>query len=357
MRAMILAAGLGSRLRPLTEFRAKPALPVRGRPVISLLLQFLAHHGIREVMINLHHLPETIRAAVARDRPEGLAISWSEETRPLGTGGGIRRAAEFLRGSPSCVVLAGDMLVDFDLGALAERHLTSGLGCSLLLREDPRGLDFGTIGADAQGHVSRIGERRVEAGARATKPGRGKVGVEMSRGLFTGVRFFSRETLGHWPLEEVFEDLRDWLLPGIERRGQPVGALVVGERESRWEPVGTLAEYLRANLEPPSLPSLGGDVEAWGGDVELLGENRDAVVDRRAYLPNDARLERSIVWDGERVQAGFSGHDGVFAGGRFHSCLERGRAGDDRERADHSDRDHDDASIPYGALRDTGILH
>ena len=83
--------------------------------MISLLLAFLARHGVREVMINLHHRPESLRQAVEADHPESLEIHWSEEPRPLGTGGGIRRAAEFLRGSETCVVLAGDMLIDLDL--------------------------------------------------------------------------------------------------------------------------------------------------------------------------------------------------------------------------------------------------
>jgi len=83
MRAMILAAGLGTRMRPLSELRAKPALPVRGRPVIGLLLDLLARHGIRDVMINLHHRPTSIRDAVERERPADLCIHWSEEPVPL----------------------------------------------------------------------------------------------------------------------------------------------------------------------------------------------------------------------------------------------------------------------------------
>lgn len=321
---MILAAGLGTRLRPLTELRAKPALPVRGRPVIGLLLEFLVRHGIREVMINLHHLPGTIRAAVASDRPEGLEIEWSEEERPLGTGGGLRRAADFLRGSPDCVVLAGDMLMDFDLGALCERHRASGLAASLVLRPDRRGADFGTIGADERGHVCRIGERWIQSApleanedAREREP---RKGTEMSRGVFTGVRFFTRETLSDWPADDAFEDLRDWLVPGVERRSKTVGALQLEAQSSVWEPVGTPEEYLLANIDAPTLPTLGGPPSAWAGPVELMGANRDAIVDRRASVPDDVRLDRCVVWDGEQLPAGFSASNGVYAGGRFHAC-------------------------------------
>ncbi len=322
MRAMILAAGLGTRLRPLSDLRAKPAIPVRGRPVISLLLEFLANQGCREVMINLHHLPETIRAAVEADHPADLTIHYSEESTPLGTGGGIRRAANFLRQSEACIVLSGDMLLDVPLRELFERHLASERHATLLLRRDSRAKEFGTIGVDANGNVIRIGPIRLDVAD----------ADETSRGLFTGVRFFSRDILDHWPdgpaddpAEKVFEDLRDWLIPGIEQRGERVGTEIVDAADSVWEPIGTLAEVLRANLSPPSLPTLGGSSEHWAGEIDIAGEHGDVIVSRKAFVPADALLERCVVWDGERVPDGFQGHDGIFAGGAFRSCLPIGR--------------------------------
>jgi NDP-sugar pyrophosphorylase family protein len=315
---MILAAGLGTRMRPLSDLRAKPAIPVRGRPVISLLLEFLARQGCRDVMINLHHLPETIRAAIAGDHPADIDICFSEEPTPLGTGGGIHRAADFLRKSESCIVLAGDMLLDVPLRALFERHLASGRHATLLLRRDSRDEDFGTVGLDESGNVSRIGKLRL-AGAK-----RADIGAETSRGLFTGVRFFSHDVLDNWPAEAadaVFEDLRDWLVPGIETRGERVGGDFVDSDSSVWEPVGTPEEALRVNLSPPNLPTLGGSAENWGGEVDVVGENNDVIISRKAFVPEDALLERCVVWDDERVPSGFRGHDGIFAGGAFRSCL------------------------------------
>lgn len=313
MRAMILAAGLGTRLRPLTEYRAKPALPVRGRPVISLLLEFLAKQGCDEVMINLHHRSETIRTAVAADHPSNLKIAWSEEASPLGTGGGIRRAANFLKQADGCVVMAGDMLLDLPLGELFERHLASERLATLLLREDVRAESFGTIGVDSQGDVMRIGKRCVGTRKEATC------------GLFTGVRLFSPEVFSDWPDEAdaaggVFEDLRDWLAPGIESGRTPVRAEIVTTKDTVWEPVGTPAEYLRVNLQPPNLPTLGGPAEAWSGEIVVEGSNADVIVSRKAVVPSDAILERCVVWDGEQVPAGFHGCDGVFAGGHFLRC-------------------------------------
>ncbi len=307
MRAMILAAGHGSRMQPLTSLRAKPALPVRGRPVVSLLLAFLARHGVREVMINRHHRPDSLREAVESDHPQSLQIDWSEEPRPLGTGGGIRRAADFLRGSETCVVLAGDMLIDLDLEALATRHRTSGRAATLVLREDPRASEFGSIGLDASGRLARVG----------SDP---RIGEERCAGLFTGIRVFSREALDHWPDRDAFEDLRDWLVPAMEDHGLPVGGEIVERAHSVWEPVGTPSEYLRANLDPPSLPSLGGAVERWSGEIQIVGHGEDVLLGRQAVLGEGARLDHAVVWEGEEVPAGLQGSFGVFAGGAFHPC-------------------------------------
>ncbi len=307
MRAMILAAGLGTRLRPLTEYRAKPALPIRGRPVISLLLDFLSRHGIREVMINLHHLPETVRAAVEEDSPDAIEITWSEELTPLGTGGGIRQAASFLGASDECVVLAGDMLLDLDLGDLVVRHRRSGRDATLVLRDDPRAIDFGTIGIDTAGRVTRIGNAwGREASARC--------------GIFTGVRIFSRQIFDDWPEQDVFEDLRGWLVPGIEVGRIQVGAEFVDPEDSVWEPVGTPSQYLSVNLAPPSMPSLGGGAENWCGDIRIIGAAADVIVGSKSEVGAEAQLERVVVWQGEIVPPRFIAHDGVFAAGRFHDC-------------------------------------
>lgn len=308
MRAMILAAGLGTRMRPLTDERAKPALPVRGRPVVSLLLELLARQGVREVLINLHHLPETIRRAVEADHPSELDIQWSIEEKPLGTGGGIRRAAAFLRESETCVVLAGDMLLDLDLRGLHARHVASGRGVTLVLRSDPREASFGSVGIDAEGRVCRIGRHAVAA-----------AGVEAGRGLFTSVRFFDREVLGEWPESEVFEDLRDWLMPRAERDAIVLGAEIVDPSASVWEPVGTPQEYLEVNLHPPDLPRLGGPATRWQGPIEISGRARDVVSARTVRLPGDAELSRCVVWDGASVSAGAKARDGVFGVQGFHA--------------------------------------
>ncbi|HEY5657363.1 MAG TPA: nucleotidyltransferase family protein, partial [Myxococcota bacterium] len=146
---MIVAAGLGTRLQPLTQLRPKPAVPVRGVPLIGYQLALLRAHGVSEVVINTHHLPQQLEAAARRCCPADLALRFSYEREILGTGGAIRRVADFLRESDPCLILAGDMLLDADLSALVDRHRQSGAALTMLLRDDPRTESFGSVGVDA----------------------------------------------------------------------------------------------------------------------------------------------------------------------------------------------------------------
>lgn len=328
MRAMILAAGLGTRMRPLSDLRAKPALPVRGRPVISLLLEFLARQGCESVMINLHHRAESIRRAVEQDHPRDLEIHWSEEATPLGTGGGIQRAASFFIDEESAIVLAGDMLLDLPLKDLFERHVESGMDATLLLRDDDRSSHFGSIGITSSGELTRVGKRTIHREkhcALATDD------TEVTHGLFTSVRFFRTEILTDWPTcgsespdskDSVFEDLRDWLIPGIESRGLRVRGELLPKESSTWEPVGTPAEYLRANLTPPDLPTLGGAAKNWSGEVSILGSNQSVILSDRASVDSSAKLNRCVIWEGEKIPSDFVGESGVYAGGVFVPCSE-----------------------------------
>ncbi|HJS72714.1 MAG TPA: sugar phosphate nucleotidyltransferase, partial [Vicinamibacteria bacterium] len=122
-RAMVLAAGFGKRLRPLTTSYAKPALPLLGRPMIEYALRGIARQGIREVVVNLHHRPDSLEPALER-ASRTLSIHRSIETEILGTAGGLKKAAEFL-GPGVFLLLNGDTLSDFDLPAMAEVHARS----------------------------------------------------------------------------------------------------------------------------------------------------------------------------------------------------------------------------------------
>jgi len=304
VRAMILGAGLGTRLRPLTDLRPKPALPVRGLPVLAYTLALLARHGVREVAINLHHLPDQVRAVAERHRPEGMALHFSHEPELLGTGGGIRQLAAFLRESDPCLVLAGDMILDADLVRLLAVHRDRENSVTLLLRADPRAANFGTIGIDSGGCVRRIA-------------GRFDLGGEASSGVYTHATVVRADALDGLPPRRSFGHLDDWLMPRLAAGASDVGALLLDASECVWEPVGTLGEYLAANLRPHVLRYLDADARARSEGVRI---EADLVIGAGARIGREVRLERAVVWDGECVPDGFQGSDGVFAGGRFHRC-------------------------------------
>lgn len=310
MRAMILAAGLGTRLRPLSSLRPKPALPVRGIPLIACPLALLARYGVTEVVINLHHHPGILEEAAERFAPPGLSVRFSHEPQLLETGGGIRKAAAFLRESDPCLILAGDMLLDVDLEALIRQHRARKDAWTLLLRDDPRGLRFGTIGIDESGRIRRIA-RRFDLGG------------EQRAGLYAHVTIVAARAFDTTPDREVFGHLDAWLAPLLQAGADDVRGIVLDPAQCAWEPVGTPAEYLAANLAPPPLSFLDLDARAVREGVRLAP---GLVIGAGAEIGAGAQLEEMVVWDGERVPAGFRGRQGVFAGGRFHACAGEGTA-------------------------------
>lgn len=299
---MILAAGLGTRLRPLSNLCAKPAMPIRGVPVIAHTLTLLAKHDVTEVIINLHHLPTTVRDAVEAHRPPGLRVEYSHEDELLGTGGGMKAASGFLQESDPSVVLAGDMLVDLDLRAAIARHVERRDRYTLLVCEDdPRAEGFGTLGFDDEGCLVRIGDRF-------------DLGGETRRGLFLGIRVVAARCLRDWPDVSQFEDLTDWLGPQLRAGSRDVRVDSIPAQQLLWQPVGTAEEYWAANFEPPALSYLN---QLSGKTRARVQEGGQVIIGEGAHVDPNACLERVIVWQGERVGPDITARDGVFAGGRF----------------------------------------
>jgi len=155
IRAIILAAGFGTRLRPLTDHTPKPLLDVAGLPMIAYPLLLLRSAGISEALINLHHLGEQIRHALGDGSRYGVRITYSEENPILDTGGAIKNAEGFL-GGDTFVVLNADTIVDLDLPAMLACHRGRGGIGTMLLREDPEVRRYGAIEVDVTDRVRRF---------------------------------------------------------------------------------------------------------------------------------------------------------------------------------------------------------
>lgn len=276
----MLAAGLGTRMRPLTERRAKPALPVLNRPLILHTLERLAHAGVSDVVVNLHHRPASVRRAVGV-RPFGLRVRYSHERRILGTGGGPRRARPLLGREPILLV-NGDVLFDFDLRALVARHRRSGAAATLALRPNPDPSRYGPIVTDPSGRVLSLAGR--------PRGRRGRVS------LFTGVHVVDPALFERLPAG-ASDSVRDLYAPLVADGGFVAGVRVRGA----WFDFGDPARYLAAQRR---LLRRAGKRRLVASGARAAGAVlRAAIVGRGARIEPGARVTDSVLWEDVRVGA------------------------------------------------------
>lgn len=321
--AFVLAAGLGTRLRPLTEHLPKPLVPICGVPLLAYSLALCRRHGLARVVVNAHWLAEAIEPW-AGER-EGVRVTVSTE-RPdvLGTGGGLKRVADAL--APTFAVLNGDVLHDVDLGSLVGA-VPAG-GAAMALRPDPANAPrYGVVAADATGTVVRLAS---VASASAEGP------VDETT-FFTGIHALTTEALALVPegFADVVRTAYAALVPA-----RKVGAI---RYSGPWLDAGDPAAYLDANLAvlgglslaldplpraafarvggrahgtPPPAVTVAGSV--WVGPGARLGRGvvlEDSVVGAGAVVPDGTRLVRSVVWEGCVVPRGDHARGIVHPGG------------------------------------------
>ncbi|HEV2997878.1 MAG TPA: nucleotidyltransferase family protein, partial [Solirubrobacteraceae bacterium] len=152
MRAMVLAAGLGTRLRPLTFEITKPMVPVLDRPVMAHILDLLESHGFEEVIANVHYFPESVREHF------GDRVSYRHEEELLGTAGGVRACREFF-GGEDFLVISGDALTDINLTALVARHRQAGGVATLAVKQVSDTREYGVVLHDREGRISGFQEK------------------------------------------------------------------------------------------------------------------------------------------------------------------------------------------------------
>ena len=231
MKAMILAAGLGTRLRPLTNTTPKPLLPVGGTPLIVWNLLLLKRHGFRDVVVNLHHLGPMIEQALGTGAQFGLRVRYSHEPVILGTGGGIKQAEAYFGGEP-VLVLNGDTLFELDLGALWAFHHARKAVATLVLRQDPDAAQWGLVEVGAEDRIVRI-----------TGRGRAEGGPTVPR-MFAGVHILDPRLLRTVPVG-VASSIIDPYFEAIARGESVLGYDLAGY----WSDVGTPERYAQAERD------------------------------------------------------------------------------------------------------------
>lgn len=275
--AMILAAGLGTRLRPLTEELPKPLVPVGARPLVAHVAERLARAGLARAALNVHHLPEAFTPEVRALVP--LTLDVVHEPKLLGTAGGVANARALL-GDGDVVVWNGDILAGVDVAALLAAHAASGAEATLAFAPRPAG--DGTMGLGASGEVVRLRAERV--------------GVEARGGDFLGVHVIGPALRFALPGEGCL--VGDAYLPAL-RRGARLASFAV---EAPWHDVGTLAAYLRANarwLEERGEPAFVAETARVAAGVRCAG----SVVGEGATIEGEGELARCVVWPGARAVA------------------------------------------------------
>jgi NDP-sugar pyrophosphorylase family protein len=295
MKAMVLAAGLGRRMRPLTLLRAKPVLPVLNRPLLHWTLELLARHGVTDVVVNLHHLPHTVTDSLGDGAVFGLRIRYSHEQKILGTAGGPRAVRDVFGDEPFLLV-NGDMLFDFDVGRVLDHHRETGARATLALLRNPDPRVYGPIVTDRGGNVLSLAGRPRRA--------RGTVS------LFSGVHVLDPALLDLLP-EGPADTVLDLYVPLVAEGVRIDGVRVRGA----WYDFGRPRPYRDAQLR--LLPGRGRDrvLVHPQAQVSPAARLRRSVVGAGARVGSDARVTRSVLWDGAVVEAGAQVDDAVVVTG------------------------------------------
>ena len=323
MKAMVLCAGFGTRLRPLTDKLPKPLVPLCGVPLLRYNFALLKNAGVREVVVNTHHLANAMEEGavrIARDLGIGLQVS-REEKHILGTGGGVRKAQAML-GSGTFLLLNGDMIFDVDLASALAAHRAAGATATMVLAPYPKGATYGAVEVDKEMNVRRIAGRGA-----AAEPSLRKM-------HFTGVHVLEPALLARLPADGESDINRTAYVRLIHDGGKVLGFL----QQGYWGDLGAPRSLLRAHLDvlqgkvplarfrPDADPfaeceerapgvfvhraaSVGGEVTGPalvqdGARIESGARVAGAVIGAKARVDAGAHVERAVVWEGTHVAAG-----------------------------------------------------
>jgi NDP-sugar pyrophosphorylase family protein len=282
---LILTAGLGTRLQPLTSVRAKPAIPVAGVPLIRRIIAWLAESGVTNQVLNLHHLPQTLTAVVGDGSDLGAHVRYSWEPVVLGSAGGPRRALPIV-GADTFFVVNGDTLTDIDLGAIAEAHASSGALVTLALVPNREPHRYGGVSVDAEGRVTSFPRRGPAA------EGSGHfIGVQVvSAGAFRGLP----DDRPAASIGGVYDELI------AARPGAVRGFL---SDAAFWD-VGTASDYWRTSLAFAASEDGGALLPGFGTTIDPSARVTRSILWDHVHVDAGCTLDECIVTDGVGVPAG-----------------------------------------------------
>ncbi len=344
-KGMILAAGQGTRVRPLTKDLPKPMVPILGKPVMEYLIEHMARHGITQIMVNVAYHHRRIEEYFGDGRRWGVEIGYSYEgvlehgdilPRPRGSAGGMRHIQDFSGFfDETTLVLCGDALIDLDIGAAVQAHKAQGAVASVVALEVPREQvqNYGVVVADGSGRVQSFQEKPSPAEAKSTLAS-------------SGIYIFEPEVLALVPPGKHF-DIGAQLFPLLVERGLP---FFVQNRQFKWIDIGRVSDYwsvlqqvLRGEVEQMAMPGREVRPGVWVGLNTRIDWDRVTVegpvyigssvciepgatlvgpswIGHGSHIRADARVTRSILFEYTRIGVGMHFQDMVVSP---HYCVDR----------------------------------
>jgi mannose-1-phosphate guanylyltransferase len=271
MKAMVLAAGLGTRLRPLTYEITKPMVPVLDRPVMAHIVDLLDKHSFEQVIANLHYFPDSIREHF------GERLEYRYEPELLGTAGGVRACADFF-GDETFLVISGDALTDIDLGAFVARHRQAGGIATLAVKKVSDTREYGVVLHDRDGRITGFQEKPEPEEA-------------LSNLGNCGIYIFEPEIFDYFP-ERPFADWAQDIFPALLKHDVPFH---IHELREYWNDVGSLGELRQGTFD-----ALAGELRL---EIEGAEVSPGVLVAGRSPIREDTEIE-GPAWIGHDVRIG-----------------------------------------------------
>jgi NDP-sugar pyrophosphorylase family protein len=268
MKAMILAAGFGTRLFPLTIDRTKPAIPFLGKPLVGYVAEYIARFGINEVIVNLHHQPDSVKQALGDGEAYGVKIRYSEETPEiLGTAGALDKVRDQLDGD-TFLVVNGKIITDIDIAAALETHRRSGALATMVLKKNLKRERFTEVYEEG-GFLTGFGDFPSDAQELPHPPL-----------MFTGIQILEPAVFDYIPRHQRSDIVPVFYAPALNK-GERIAVHIA---DGKWYELSTIPRYLDISL--------------------AMMDGKDVFHGRACSVESDAHVRQSILWDNVRVDSG-----------------------------------------------------
>ncbi|MCS6884455.1 MAG: NDP-sugar synthase [Acidobacteriota bacterium] len=305
---MILAAGFGTRLWPLTIDRTKPAVPFLNKPLIVYSVEYLRSFGVDEIIVNLHHQAESIVAILGDGSSFSVRISYSYESVIMGTSGALDLVRELLQDG-TFIVMNGKLVTNIDLAAAMQLHRSRNALATLVLKQNVAREKFSKVFVDTEGNILGFG----------AYPEASEEPVPL---MFTGIQIMEPEILKYVP-RGVFSHSTIDVYPKAIACGERIASYVA---EGEWHELSTLRRYLDASLQ--LLSKSGKDIVLGEGcSIEPTAHVRNSVLWKNVTVGKAARLNRVVIGDEVTVPPGTVLSDAVIVKYRDYK-IERGQVVD-----------------------------